>query len=78
MRHPLTGAGMSVALNDIVLLRQVLQDIPSLNEQLASYTQHYNYNNYDFYAVFLVVPWKEFMSVFYGKERIHIHLLLTS
>ena len=35
MRHPLTGAGMSVALNDIVLLRQVLQDIPSLNEQLA-------------------------------------------
>lgn len=35
MRHPLTGAGMSVALNDIVLLRQVLQDIPSLNEHCA-------------------------------------------
>ena len=33
MRHPLTGAGMSVALNDVVLLRQALQDMPSLSEQ---------------------------------------------
>ena len=33
MRHPLTGAGMSVALNDVLLLRQLLHDIPYLNQQ---------------------------------------------
>lgn len=35
MRHPLTGAGMSVALNDILLLRELLHDIPYLNQQLV-------------------------------------------
>lgn len=35
MRHPLTGAGMSTALNDIVILQQSLQDVPHLNNQLV-------------------------------------------
>ncbi len=30
MRHPLTGAGMSVALNDVLILRGLLSDIPDL------------------------------------------------
>ena len=30
MRHPLTGAGMTVALNDVTILRQLLREIPSL------------------------------------------------
>lgn len=32
MRHPLTGAGMSVALNDILLLRKTLRSIHSFKE----------------------------------------------
>ncbi|KAI2621195.1 squalene epoxidase-domain-containing protein [Hypoxylon sp. NC1633] len=34
MRHPLTGGGMTVALNDVVLLSQLLspQQVPSLND----------------------------------------------
>ncbi|KAK7502255.1 hypothetical protein BaRGS_00006619 [Batillaria attramentaria] len=31
MRHPLTGGGMSVALNDVVIWRELLRTIPSLN-----------------------------------------------
>lgn len=30
MRHPLTGAGMSVALNDVLLWRKLLQSVPDL------------------------------------------------
>lgn len=33
MRHPLTGAGMSVALNDTVIWRDLLREIPSLNDR---------------------------------------------
>ena len=32
MRHPLTGGGMSVALNDIVIWRGLLQTIPDLHD----------------------------------------------
>jgi squalene monooxygenase len=32
MRHPLTGGGMTVALNDVVLLSQLLGDIDDLND----------------------------------------------
>ena len=32
MRHPLTGGGMSVALNDVVIWRQLLKDIPDLRD----------------------------------------------
>lgn len=32
MRHPLTGGGMSVALNDVVLWRDLLQHIPDLSD----------------------------------------------
>lgn len=32
MRHPLTGAGMSVALNDALIWRELLSDIPSLQD----------------------------------------------
>ena len=35
MRHPLTGGGMSVALNDVVLWRDLLQDIPDLTDMDA-------------------------------------------
>ncbi len=31
MRHPLTGAGMSVALNDIVIWRDLLTCVPDLS-----------------------------------------------
>lgn len=30
MRHPLTGGGMSVALNDVRIWRSLLQDVPDL------------------------------------------------
>ncbi|XP_075681861.1 squalene monooxygenase [Rhinoderma darwinii] len=32
MRHPLTGGGMSVVLNDVKIWRDLLQDLPDLNE----------------------------------------------
>lgn len=32
MRHPLTGAGMSVALNDIVIWRDLLISVPCLSD----------------------------------------------
>ncbi|KYO45165.1 squalene monooxygenase [Alligator mississippiensis] len=35
MRHPLTGGGMSVILNDIKIWRSLLQDIPDLYEDSA-------------------------------------------
>lgn len=31
MRHPLTGGGMTVVLNDIILLREMLKEIPDLS-----------------------------------------------
>jgi squalene monooxygenase len=36
MRHPLTGAGMSTALNDVLLLSKLLLDIPYLDQQLVT------------------------------------------
>lgn len=30
MRHPLTGAGMSVALNDVIIWRELLLSVPDL------------------------------------------------
>ena len=33
MRHPLTGAGMSVALNDALVLKEILRDIPDLTDR---------------------------------------------
>ena len=35
MRHPLTGAGMSVALNDVVIWRELLSAIPDLKDHEA-------------------------------------------
>ena len=35
MRHPLTGAGMSVALNDTLLWRDLLRGVPDLSDRLA-------------------------------------------
>ena len=35
MRHPLTGGGMSVALNDVVLWRDLLKIIPNLSDTKA-------------------------------------------
>ena len=35
MRHPLTGAGMSVALNDTLLWRDLLRDVPNLQDHSA-------------------------------------------
>lgn len=35
MRHPLTGAGMSVALNDVVIWRDMLGTIPDLKDHHA-------------------------------------------
>lgn len=35
MRHPLTGAGMSVALNDVVIWREMLSTIPDLKDHSA-------------------------------------------
>ncbi len=32
MRHPLTGAGMSVALNDVVIWRDLLASVPHLSD----------------------------------------------
>ena len=32
MRHPLTGAGMSVALNDTLLWRELLRGVPDLQD----------------------------------------------
>lgn len=32
MRHPLTGAGMSVALNDVIIWRELLQSVPDLKD----------------------------------------------
>lgn len=35
MRHPLTGGGMSVCLNDTVIWRELLQGIPDLTDYEA-------------------------------------------
>jgi squalene monooxygenase len=35
MRHPLTGGGMTVALSDIVLLRNLLKPLPQLHDAYA-------------------------------------------
>ena len=35
MRHPLTGGGMTVALSDIVVLRDLLRPLPDLNDAPA-------------------------------------------
>ena len=35
MRHPLTGAGMSVALNDVIIWREMLSTIPDLKDHSA-------------------------------------------
>lgn len=35
MRHPLTGGGMSVALSDIIIWRELLKQIPSLTDYEA-------------------------------------------
>ncbi|XP_078676133.1 squalene monooxygenase-like isoform X1 [Branchiostoma floridae x Branchiostoma belcheri] len=35
MRHPLTGGGMSVALNDVLIWRGLIQQIPELNDTAA-------------------------------------------
>jgi squalene monooxygenase len=35
MRHPLTGAGMSVALNDVIIWREMLSAIPDLKDHSA-------------------------------------------
>lgn len=35
MRHPLTGGGMTVALSDIVVLRDLLRPIHDLNDSAA-------------------------------------------
>lgn len=35
LRHPLTGGGMTVALKDIKLWRQLLKDIPDLYDDAA-------------------------------------------
>lgn len=43
MRHPLTGGGMSVALNDIKIWRCLLQTIPDLYEDSALLQVRYIY-----------------------------------
>lgn len=35
MRHPLTGGGMSVALNDVLIWRSLLKNIPDLYDDQA-------------------------------------------
>lgn len=35
MRHPLTGGGMSVALNDVCIWRSLLRNIPDLYDDTA-------------------------------------------
>lgn len=35
MRHPLTGGGMSVALNDVSIWRSLLKNIPDLYDDAA-------------------------------------------
>lgn len=35
MRHPLTGGGMTVALSDIVVLRNLLRPLQDLNDASA-------------------------------------------
>jgi squalene monooxygenase len=41
MRHPLTGGGMTVALSDIAVLRDMLRPLPDFTDvtALSSYTQ---------------------------------------
>jgi squalene monooxygenase len=41
MRHPLTGGGMTVALNDVLLLKELLNpnQVPSLADARAVLTQ---------------------------------------
>lgn len=36
MRHPLTGGGMSVALNDVHIWRNLLKNIPDLYDAKAT------------------------------------------
>lgn len=35
MRHPLTGGGMTVALNDVVIVRDILARVPNLSDRFG-------------------------------------------
>jgi len=35
MRHPLTGAGMTVAFNDVIMIRDLLRDVNDLRDYRA-------------------------------------------
>ena len=39
MRHPLTGAGMTVALNDVLIWRELLQSVPDLKDYASITSQ---------------------------------------
>lgn len=46
MRHPLTGGGMSVALNDVSIWRDLLKNLPDLYDdgallQVRTHAQHF-------------------------------------
>ena len=50
MRHPLTGGGMTVALSDIVVLRDLLRPLQDLNDAdtLSSFTHCARYCNHKY------------------------------
>lgn len=56
MRHPLTGGGMSVALNDVCIWRDLLKNLPDLYDdgallQVRIPTQHFSFpENFCFFC----------------------------
>lgn len=56
MRHPLTGGGMTVALSDIVVLRDLLKPLNDLNDapELCKYLESfYTLRKVSFFIKFL-------------------------
>lgn len=63
MRHPLTGGGMTVALSDIVVLRDLLKPLRDLNDA-ASLCQYLE----SFYTLRKVTPHSHPHFLVFGKS----------
>lgn len=73
MRHPLTGAGMSVALNDTLIWRELLAGVPDLSdhEKILQHLKHFQWqrkNSHSFVVNILAQALYALFSASDGKR----------
>ena len=83
MRHPLTGAGMSVALNDTLIWRDMLRDVPDLKDhqkmmQCLSHFQGQRRSSHSFVVNVLAQALYALFSASDGKIYNVLHMLMSS